>query len=69
MIDVTIYLKCSKKPGTLSRLIRDIKLFGLIYSSHDIQHQHDFNLIAWPFQRFKCMHMLSLPVMMMPQWN
>ena len=46
MIDVSIHLKCSKKPGTLSRLIRDIKLFGLIYSSHDIQYQQDYNLIT-----------------------
>lgn len=36
MFDVSIKLLCSKKPGTLSRLIRDIKHFGLQYSDHDI---------------------------------
>ncbi len=37
MFDVSIQLVCSRKPGTLSRLIRDIKLFGLQYTGHDIQ--------------------------------
>lgn len=46
MIDVTINLICSRKPGTLSRLIRDIKLFGLIYSSHDIQYQANSSQIT-----------------------
>ena len=41
MIDVTIELTCSRKPGTLSRLIRDIKLFGLQYNSHGIKHFND----------------------------
>jgi hypothetical protein len=39
MIDVTINLLCSRKPGILSRLIRDIKIFGLIYTGHNIEYQ------------------------------
>jgi len=46
MIDVSIHLICSRKPGTLSRLIRDIKLFGLIYSSHDIRYEDNHSLIT-----------------------
>lgn len=46
MIEVSIHLICTKKPGTLSRLIRDIKLFGLIYSSHEIEYQQAHNLIT-----------------------
>lgn len=38
MFDISIQLQCSNKPGTLSRLIRDIKLFGLRYSDHDIKY-------------------------------
>ena len=41
MFDVSIQLVCTRKPGTLSRLIRDIKLFGLQYTSHGIQHYDD----------------------------
>lgn len=38
MFDVSIKLLCTRKPGTLSRLIRDIKHFGLQYSDHDIAY-------------------------------
>ena len=41
MIDVAIHLQCLRKPGILSRLIRDIKLFGLIYSGHNIEYQNE----------------------------
>lgn len=37
MYDVSIHLLCTKKSGTLSRIIREIKLFGLQYQSHDIK--------------------------------
>ncbi len=46
MIDVTIQLLCTRQPGILSRLIRDIKLFGLIYSGHDIEYQGSNSLIT-----------------------
>ena len=46
MIDVSIHLICTRKPGTLSRLIRDIKLFGLIYSSHDIEYNGENSVIT-----------------------
>ncbi|MBT3203569.1 MAG: hypothetical protein HOM14_19490 [Gammaproteobacteria bacterium] len=46
MINVTINLICTRKPGTLSRLIRDIKLFGLIYNSHDIEYKENNSLIT-----------------------
>ena len=41
MFDVSIQLLCSRKPGTLSRLIRDIKHFGLQYRDHDIVYNGD----------------------------
>lgn len=41
MFDVTIELSCSKKPGTLSHLIRDIQRFGLQYTRHDISHHNN----------------------------
>lgn len=41
MFDISIQLLCSRKPGTLSRLIRDIKHFGLQYSDHDIVYDGD----------------------------
>lgn len=41
MFDVTIQLLCSRKPGTLSRLIRDIKHFGLQYNDHNIIYNGD----------------------------
>ena len=41
MFDVSIQLTCTRKSGTLSRVIRDIKLFGLQYTSHGIEHFDD----------------------------
>ena len=46
MIEVSINLICQRKPGILSRLIRDIKLFGLIYSGHNIEYQGEQCLIT-----------------------
>jgi hypothetical protein len=45
-IDVTIHLNCSRKPGTLSRLIRDMKKLGLIYSRHQIEHEQQQCVIS-----------------------
>lgn len=41
MIDVSIRVHCTSKPGTLSRIIREMKLFGLEYQSHKIDYQDD----------------------------
>ena len=46
MYDVSIQLVCTKKSGTLSRIIRDIKLFGLQYQNHTIDYQGDQTLIV-----------------------
>ena len=46
MFDVSIQLLCTKKSGTLSRFIRDMKLFGLQYQSHTIEYQGDQSLIV-----------------------
>jgi len=46
MFDVSIQLLCTKKSGTLSRIIRDIKLFGLQYQNHTIDYQGDQTLIV-----------------------
>lgn len=40
MFEVAIHLRCTRKPGTLSRIIRELKWFGLQYQSHKI------NLVA-----------------------
>ena len=44
MFDFSLQLLCTSKPGTLSRLIREINLFGLQYRSHKIsvngEHSH-----------------------------
>lgn len=45
MLDVLMAIWCTKKPGTLSRVIRDIKLFGLDYRSHSIRYENDLCLI------------------------
>lgn len=37
MYDVTIQLVCTRKPGTLSRIIREIKVLGLQYRDHKIE--------------------------------
>ena len=36
MLDVTLQLLCSKKSGTLSRVIREINIVGLQYRNHQI---------------------------------
>ncbi|MBC8209573.1 MAG: hypothetical protein H8E21_00800 [Gammaproteobacteria bacterium] len=46
LIDVTIHLNCSRKPGTLSRLIRDMKKLGLSYTRHQIEHEQDQCVIS-----------------------
>lgn len=39
MIDASIRIHCTRKPGTLSRIIREIKLFGLEYQNHKIKYE------------------------------
>jgi hypothetical protein len=46
MFDVSIHLLCTRKSGTLSRIIRDIKLFGLQYQDHSIDYLGDQSLIV-----------------------
>ena len=46
MIDVSIKIVATKKSGTLSRIIREIKLFGLDYKSHKIEYARDRCFIA-----------------------
>ena len=46
MTDVSIHLICSHRAGTLSRLIRHIKSFGLTYKQHKIEDQGENNLIT-----------------------
>jgi len=46
MIDVSIKIVATRKPGTLSRIIREIKLFGLDYKSHKIEFARDRCFIA-----------------------
>lgn len=46
MFDVRIVLTCSDKSGILSRIIREISLFGLTYQGHKIDHLNDGNRIT-----------------------
>lgn len=46
MIDVSIRIHCSKKAGTLSRIIREIKLFGLDYQNHKISYTDNSSTIV-----------------------
>ncbi|HKJ50537.1 MAG TPA: hypothetical protein VKB27_03495 [Gammaproteobacteria bacterium] len=41
MLDVTLQLLCSKKSGTLSRVIREINIVGLQYRNHQIEISGD----------------------------
>lgn len=41
MLDVTLQLLCSKKAGTLSRVIREISVVGLQYQNHRIKTSDD----------------------------
>jgi len=45
MLEVSLAIRCTKKPGTLSRVIREIKLFGLDYKSHGIKFEDESCLI------------------------
>ncbi len=44
MFDVSLKLLCTRKSGTLSRIVREINLLGLQYQSHNIEtddkHSH-----------------------------
>ena len=46
MIDVSIQIYSTKKSGTLSRIIREIKLFGQDYKGHKIKYEDDQCFIA-----------------------
>lgn len=41
MLDITLQLLCSKKSGTLSRVIREINIVGLQYRNHQIETSGD----------------------------
>ena len=41
MFDVSLQLLCTRKSGTLSRIIREFKLFGLQYQNHKIDFDDD----------------------------
>jgi len=46
MIDSSVKLLCTRKSGTLSRLIRRLKEFGLQYQHHDIESSDDYSEIS-----------------------
>jgi hypothetical protein len=49
MLDVSLRLLCTRKSGTLSRIIREINLLGLQYQSHQINsgdEQTEFTIHA-----------------------
>jgi hypothetical protein len=49
MLDVSLRLLCTRKSGTLSRIIREINLLGLQYQSHQIKsgdEQTEFTIHA-----------------------
>lgn len=49
MLDVSLKLLCTRKSGTLSRIIREINLLGLQYQSHQINagdEQTEFTIHA-----------------------
>lgn len=46
MFDVSLQLLCTSKSGTLSRIIREISLFGLQYQSHKIYFKRDHSRIS-----------------------
>lgn len=45
MIDVTLQLFCTRKAGSLSQIIRAIKLFGLQYQNHKIGNGKKYSVI------------------------
>lgn len=46
MFDVSLQLLCTSKSGTLSRIIREISLFGLQYQSHKIDFKGNHTHIS-----------------------
>lgn len=46
MLDISLRLKCTRKAGTLSRVVRDINLIGLQYKSHKIESDGDHSYIS-----------------------
>ena len=46
MFDVSLQLLCTRKSGTLSRIIREFKLFGLQYQNHKIDFDDDNSRIT-----------------------
>ena len=46
MLEVRLQLLCTKQPGTLSRVIREINLVGLQYVSHRIENSEDYSQLT-----------------------
>lgn len=46
MFDVSLQLLCTSKSGTLSRIIRELNLFGLQYQSHKIDFEGNHSHIS-----------------------
>lgn len=46
MLEVRLQLLCTKKPGTLSRVIREINMVGLHYVNHRIENDDDYSRIT-----------------------
>lgn len=46
MYDASLQLLCSRKSGTLSRIVREIHALGLQYRGHKIANQGDYTLIT-----------------------
>ena len=46
MLEVRLQLLCTKKPGTLSRVIREINMVGLHYVDHRIENSDDYSQIT-----------------------
>ena len=46
MFDVSLQLLCTKKSGTLSRIVREIKLLGLQYQNHNIEVNGEQSVIT-----------------------
>ena len=46
MIEVRLQLRCTKKPGTLSRVIREINMVGLHYLDHRIENGDQYSRLT-----------------------
>lgn len=46
MLEVRLQLLCTRKPGTLSRVIREINMVGLQYRDHRIENSDDYAQIT-----------------------